>query len=211
MKGIRLDIDEISKQRSLILMRPLPGLGNPLAEGILMRKGQDKDEWIQTYCILKADVFYMFQDETRSDLVGIVNLSRHTDSGLQMASVKKIEAKGWDVMGSITKRINQLTRSTSYDTTKLDNNQIRILILRIADQLKLFSLFKLSEELDVSTKGAETLSARLRQGAAMEQLLEFVSTYSFKYGDVISSLIDSGVAYDVSDANVIFNFLFKEG
>ena len=94
MKGIRLDIDEVSKLRSLILMRPLPGLGNPLAEGSLMRRGQDKDEWIPTYCILKADVFYMFRDETRSDLIGIVNLSRHTESGLEMASVKKSETKG---------------------------------------------------------------------------------------------------------------------
>jgi hypothetical protein len=192
-------------------MRPLPGLGNPLAEGSLMRKGQDKDEWISTYCILKADVFYMFRDDTRSDLIGIVNLSRHGENGLQMASVKKIEAKGWDVMGSITKRINQLTRTTSYDTTKLDNNQIRILILKIAEQLKLFTLFNMSEELEVSIKLAETLSARLRQGAAMEQLLEFISTFSFKYGDIISALIDAGVAYDVSDANAIFNFLLKGG
>ena len=210
MKGIRLDIDDVSKVRSLILMRPLPGLGNPLAEGALMRRSSEKDEWVNTYCILKADVFYMFRDETRSDLVGIINLSRHSDSGLQMASVRKMEDKGWDIMGSITKKITELTRSTS-DSLKLDNNQIRILMLTIADQLRLFPLYASPspDETNTST-GTETLAIRLKQGAATEQLLEFLSRFSFKYSDILLSMLDCKVATDINEAVSTFNFLFKK-
>ena len=110
-------------------------------------------------------------------------------------------------MSTISKKINQLTRLTS--EIKLDINQTRILILKIAEQMNLFAIFNTVVEINTISHG-ETLSARLRQGVAIEQLIEFISTFSLKYGDIISALIDSGEATDISEAIAIFNFLVKE-
>lgn len=145
-EAVDVNLDDVgAKPKTITLRRSLPSLGNPLAEGYLMRQDIKEDAWVPTYCILKADVFFMFSDDTRSDLLGIINLSRpSTEAGgdILLAEAVKYTNQGWDLYSTINQNLfgdgGRAARLVA-ERQALDPNKVRLLLLRLADNLGVFS------------------------------------------------------------------------
>lgn len=144
---VDVQLDEVgTKPKTVTLRRSLPSLGNPLAEGYLQHQENKDDSWLKVYCILKTDVFFMFQDDTRSDLIGIINMSRPSQSGgeLLLAEAVKYVTQEWDMYSTINQNIfggqdNGRAARLNAERQVLDPNKARVLLLQIAEVLGLLT------------------------------------------------------------------------
>lgn len=157
--GADVNLDDVAaKPKTITIQHAVTGLGNPLAEGFLMMKRDQQEGWDRVYCILKADVMFVFNDETRSHLVNIVNLSRHistshpSGSALHLASVFKYVERSWALFDSISSTIAYYGGSSSgavgARSNNIDMNRVRILLLRLAEILQAISI----AQIPVSTR-----------------------------------------------------------
>ena len=71
----------------------MKNIGNTLAEGYLIRS-DIKLGWSSVYSILTTDTLYIFKDDSRNNLLSIINLSRSSvdeygDSSIALAQISK--------------------------------------------------------------------------------------------------------------------------
>lgn len=192
---IEIKLDEESNIVKLKVKTKPVILGSSLAEGDLMRYDSSLDVWTKVYCILMPDVLYIFQDESRTNLVDLVSLSSYVDNEMQFAIISRYEERSWAIMNSLHSSIrflgsgtfeqSSLKKTSAVDKSKIsyaNTNRIRIMILRIAEQLGLFSNIELTaEEYDqaekvISGEKQNSLKHLLRAKIGVEQLLEEASS-----------------------------------
>lgn len=160
VKIVDVNVDEVSKSKTFYIMRKMPSLGNPFAEGMLMRR--EGDTWTSVYCICKVGIMYIFRDESRADLIGVVCLSRYFEAtnsnenstsigsyaGLELAQAYKYEEKAWDMLTSLGLPMGIFKSSSIHSlvignggskNACIDVNQVRILLLRIAERLGVYT------------------------------------------------------------------------
>ncbi len=132
-----VNLDDDDKPASVIVKKTAPSLGNPFAEGFLMRQDATGDNWTRVYCILRPDVLYIYPDETRDFLIEVINFSQNGTGEPQFAAVSKLaDKKKPSTMGYLSSVIG----SSNANKSKLaDINRARCLILKIADDMGLFA------------------------------------------------------------------------
>ena len=76
--AVDFPLDEVGREVDLSLQHDLPDLSRPMHEGVLECKhkyerntGQDWKKW---FCLVHNDVFYMFKNDTKADVFGLINL-----------------------------------------------------------------------------------------------------------------------------------------
>ena len=133
-----VSLDDGAKVEKILLRKSIPNLGNPLAEGYLSQYMAQSDTWNQVYCILRPDILYVYEDESRSNLKDVIFLSSLTEDGPIFAAVSKYEEKQWDFRSSL-RIFGNATEVPSSRKKIHDSNRMRILMLQIADIAGLFS------------------------------------------------------------------------
>lgn len=138
-----VNLDDNDKLPPLIVKKAAPSLGNPFAEGFLLKQDATGDNWTKVYCILRPDVLYIYPDESRDYLLDVINLSHGattstaTVSGeaAQFAFVSRFVDKKW--MGST---MGYFMSSTAAAKSKaVDINKARCMILKLAEGMGLFA------------------------------------------------------------------------
>lgn len=94
-------LDDLARTETVSFFRNLPDLETNSAEGYLEKYDPLLDVWNQVYCVIVADLLYMFKDETRKLLMGIINLSRPQEKHIQLAKISKHEKPTWDIVENI--------------------------------------------------------------------------------------------------------------
>jgi len=210
-----------------------PILGNPLAEGYLSRYDNLSDQWNKVYCILMPDVLYVFQDESRTTIMDIIMLSTFSGSDMHYAAISKYEEKAWDIMNSLQSSMRffgatnepvlskKNTSDSNYGFT--DTNQIRIMMLRVAEKMGIFSNMEIPENIsipDLQTLSSDsspcgskvllTLVDLLGAKIGVEQLLEEAANVPVRVAEVVSALLQSDLADSIDKANEICAWLLRE-
>lgn len=70
-------LDELRPHNSLKLYRPLPDLSHPLLDGhihLLRPPTPGVAPWVRVYAAVKGAALYVFQDDTRTRLLGVLDL-----------------------------------------------------------------------------------------------------------------------------------------
>jgi len=99
--GRPMVLDSLARSESITFLRNLPDLDKNLAEGYLEKYDALLDVWNQVYCVILADLLYLFKDDSRKSLLGIINLSRPLEKHIQMAKISKHEKPVWDIVENI--------------------------------------------------------------------------------------------------------------
>ncbi len=68
-------LDELKQHSRVKLSRALPDLSHPLYEGKVELFRPQTDAWVRVFAVLKGPVLYVFADEHKMHLRGVVNLS----------------------------------------------------------------------------------------------------------------------------------------
>jgi hypothetical protein len=130
-------LDDDDKLPPLVVKKAAPSLGNPLAEGYLLRQDATGDGWTKVYCILRQDVLYIYPDETRDYLIEVINLAGKQvgDVAPQLASVTKYpDKRRAGTIGLITSVMGAAGAKKAVDI-----NRTRTMMLQIAEFLGLLS------------------------------------------------------------------------
>ena len=102
-------LDNLAHSEKISFFRNLPDLASNFAEGFLEKYDPLLDTWNVVYCVLLTNVFYMFTDNTKKKLVGIINLSRpHEKQQLLLVKVAKHTKPIWDIVENIETTISLL-------------------------------------------------------------------------------------------------------
>lgn len=119
--SIAVNLDELSSMQTVMLQRTLPTMTDASLCGSLLYMSCLANRWISVWAVLKDDVVYLFRDEGRDHLVGVVNLSRvGEDDMIQLASIdggikSNRNGKVWDVGGKINSTLTFLGGWSGYD------------------------------------------------------------------------------------------------
>jgi hypothetical protein len=132
-----------NQSEQMVIKKFIPNIGNPLAEGFLYMHGDSTEGYRKAYCILRPDVLYMYEDESRNILINIINLSVNIDNTIKYATIGRnsdIKNKLFSTFSSSMGFINNMI----YSSQKMNNmnndiNHIRILMLTLANYMQLFS------------------------------------------------------------------------
>lgn len=158
--NVEIDIEEAGTSRSLHIMRSLPAMNNPLAEGSLIFKvsnDPNHGEWTPIHCIVKGHHMFIFPENERSVPIDIVELSKLSDektTQLQCARVLRTQKSGdgyWNSSRFFSKNASFSSievfdgllhlfnnQSPSLKSYVVDINQARILMIRVAEILGFF-------------------------------------------------------------------------
>jgi hypothetical protein len=101
-------LDNLAHSEKISFFRNLPDLASNFAEGFLEKYDPLLDTWNVVYCVLLTNVFYMFTDNTKKKLVGIINLSRPHEKQLLLVKVAKHTKPIWDIVENIETTISLL-------------------------------------------------------------------------------------------------------
>lgn len=132
------DPDDFHPLPMVINKRAPSSQGNPFAEGFLSLCERDsrtnQDSWSSVYCILRPGVLYVYPDDSRTFLKDVIRMDTPGEGEApQFATVKKLLHKRSKLTGFFSSSTSATLGSTTYDS-----NQVRVLILKIADKLDLY-------------------------------------------------------------------------
>ena len=222
-----IKLDDESKGSTVKLRKRAPVLGNPLAEGHLLRQEPGSDIWVQVYCILMPDVLYIFQDETRVTLVDIIAFSAFCEGETQFAIISRYEEKSWDIMNSLHSSMRFFEafsqRRNTPENKKIgyaQTNYIRRTILRLAESIGILSNIESARSGDGELRRdeenvsgdfpEEDLQRLLRAKFGVEQLLEEATSRPVTVPEVVNALMSIKEATDIDKANQICAWLISE-
>jgi hypothetical protein len=217
-QSFKLNLDSIPpKGKTLVVQKSMPVLGNPLAEGYLMKR-EGVDDWERVYCILQGEIMYVYTDDTRTELLDLVNYSDTTAEGLEVASVFRYVGRSWDVLSSITSSIGVLgvlsNGGSGKRSTNVDLNKARLLLLRIAEDLGIFGAVIQQHNYRhsaVASRAFADISVLLQNGYSFDQLLDEVQKVKFPLSEVLDSLIRIGEVKSIESArNLCCQLIIQE-
>jgi len=127
--------DDFHPMPMVINKRAPSSLGNPFAEGFLSLSERDprtnQDSWTSVYCILRPGVLYVYPNDSRTFLKDVIRMDVPGQVP-QFATVKKLLHKR-SKLGFFSSSTTEMLGGSTYDS-----NQVRALILKIADKLDLY-------------------------------------------------------------------------
>ena len=131
------DPDDFHPLPMVINKRAPSSQGNPFAEGFLSLCERDsrtnQDSWSSVYCILRPGVLYVYPDDSRTFLKDVIRMDTPGEGEApQFATVKKLLHKRSKLTGFFS------STTATPGSTSYDSNQVRVLILKIADKLDLY-------------------------------------------------------------------------
>lgn len=182
-----INLDDDIKDDTMTLRKKVPNLGNPLAEGYLIKCDAAVES--KVYCILRPDVLYVYEkdetDASKQELLDVILLSKiKRTNKLSLGSIQKLtQEKGKDFLSNtlqeffsnITSTVNFIRQKTKM---KFDLNYIRTLILTLADHLNLFSMMSPEKLTTTSTGRRRTYSDDLDVGLSLPDRSQTLSTDS---------------------------------
>jgi hypothetical protein len=147
-----VSLDDDINDLTVTLKKKVPNLGNPLAEGRLVRCDANTEK--QVYCILRPDILYVYEadeiDPAKHELLEVINLTKVKRSGkFVMAGVTRMmqeKSKDFlsntfnDFFSNISSTVNFIRQRTKL---KFDLNYIRSLMLKLGDEMGFFAQFSL--------------------------------------------------------------------
>ena len=146
--GVEISPDDFTKPAKLALRRKLPDLNHADIEGLLLRNESNSDIWNPCYCVLDKDILYLFQDDSKSELQGIICLTQLSDYDrkLQLSRVSLCSIRSWDVMDSFESTFgifNNSNNNLGIDLAKFDMNMninmVRLLLIKLIIYLDMMS------------------------------------------------------------------------
>ena len=123
-------LDNLAHSEKISFFRNLPDLEANFAEGFLEKYDPLLDTWNTVYCVLLTNVFYMFTDNSKKKLVGIINLSRPHEKQLLLVKVAKHTKPIWDIVENIETTISLL--GFNFTGLAAINPKFEVLIFLIA-------------------------------------------------------------------------------
>ena len=202
-------LDSLARFESISFQRNLPDLESNLMEGFLEKYDPLTDTWNQVYCVLLTSVLYMFADDSKKELMGIINLSRPHEGNIQLAKVSKYLKTTWtnltenigttmNLLGLNFTGLANINPNTAV-TGGLDNadiNRARVLLLKTALQLKLTNFSDGLEDLGPNHIDNVMLSIR---GSAI------------LHSDLLNAIVECGEAKNIREADFVFRELMSYG
>lgn len=192
-KYLDINLDEISKSRTMKVLNSFISTLSPSAEGMLLHR-ESNESWSPLYCMAKGGVIYLCRDESRDDVIGIVNLSKTSSydlttkskySDIQLAQINKyVDKSAWGDkiitsfgLGNNVSSLNFSSSNplniftSSNDPTKLliDVNQARVITLVLGEDLGLLQSINTTETGSIHSRHAsnDNLSARANDIATL--------------------------------------------
>jgi len=210
-----------AKPIEVVLKKPVLKPGTTLAEAWLnvlnvdemaKRTGKVDGIWLPVYCLLTADVLYIFEDDTRVQLLEIINMSRAgaARGSIELARVTKYHNKAWDMVSALAGTSKDPTQTDKIQAPKLDPNKTRIFLLKVADALGLFDGTKVKKsrvrsmsdgndsadgtKIDTDDQLAGGLIEAIELGASVDFLFDMLKTKRVTIDDILSTFRSSGAA-----------------
>ena len=140
--GDAVNLDNFQGTKTLILKRPIGLLTRTSAEGWLWKLDNKDSRWIRAFCVLQDDTIFVFKDDSRCDMIDIINLIERqfssTDIKLKLASVSKYKEHSNTTAESLVLVDSSDTSRIPFKAKVLDVNVVRILQLKLAERIGLF-------------------------------------------------------------------------
>eukprot|EP00605_Chrysophyceae_sp_TOSAG23-4_P000339 GSChrysophyteH1.ASY1.ANO1.386.1 assembled CDS len=209
----RVPLEDVTgKVIEVIVRGTVKNLRSAQAEGCLYWNSPSQG-WVSVYSILVTDTLYLFRDESRAELVDIVNFSRSTTDEygqhqIQLAKITRYFNQDWDMVGAISGIIETQGKEDGGQDESLDSNKMRIFLLKVADTLELFK----SEHL--SLKGVEVqfnnLLEAIESGATVDQLFDILGSKPVKARQIPQVLLEMGASDNEDSAKSLFKVFISQ-
>jgi hypothetical protein len=224
-KRVDINLDEIAKSKHIKILKAsvASGLGNPAAEGQLFHR-EIGDIWSPAYCILKGATVYMYRDESRDEMLNILNLFKlAAKEQVQYAKISRYtEKSAWgDKFMTSFGLTGEAIGSGSHNnqSNHFDVNYARVLILRLAERLKMSligedsisgsnSKRSRSPTRSKNTTGKEndgSLVSALAHGYSVDHILDNITGKPINARELITAIVDIGQAENEIAALGIYN------
>ncbi|RYH29744.1 hypothetical protein EON65_07470 [archaeon] len=192
-----------STTETMVIKKTVPNIGNPLAEGHLLLQ-QGVDSFLKVYCILRTDILYVYEDDSRNILINIIHFSHTVDTSIRYAMVGKYQDSARpQLMGFLNNIIGGGSNTSKYlqNLQYYDVNNVRILMLTLANYMQLFS----SLTLELLNKKFARKESESDTGSVNEEVVEAAPTLEeFKIDDAIVSSVTSVTNIFNHEATVLF-------